>query len=179
MPAPGRWRGLLNRTAAAHVEVSRIRTTAAKLCLPHLAEALTHYAQRAEKSKLGYLDFLELALSEEIAVRAAVTSGQHTPLLPAAFDHIIAVDLPDRCSSAPPLSRAHACRPTPPCACRKSRPCTSGRPCAERSLVVLGSQRLKVDDTKVHPVLRVPPERVNYPRGGIRMSSSRIRSKTL
>ncbi|MFI7643532.1 IS21-like element helper ATPase IstB [Nonomuraea sp. NPDC049400] len=48
---------------------TRIRTTAAKLGLPHLADALTHYTQRADEAKLGYLDFLDLVLSEELAVR--------------------------------------------------------------------------------------------------------------
>ncbi|MEU4094810.1 IS21-like element helper ATPase IstB [Streptomyces sp. NPDC026673] len=48
---------------------NRIRTTAAKLGLPHLAEALNQYAQRADEAKMGYLDFLDLVLSEELAVR--------------------------------------------------------------------------------------------------------------
>ncbi|MFF8646453.1 IS21-like element helper ATPase IstB [Streptomyces sp. NPDC015345] len=47
---------------------TRIRTTAGKLGLPHLAEALNQYAQRDE-AKMGYLDFLDLVLSEELAVR--------------------------------------------------------------------------------------------------------------
>ncbi|MFE7311034.1 ATP-binding protein, partial [Streptomyces sp. NPDC057546] len=48
---------------------TRIRNTAAKLGLPHLAEALTQYAQRADEAKMGYLDFIDLVLSEELAVR--------------------------------------------------------------------------------------------------------------
>ncbi len=48
---------------------NRIRTTAGKLGLPHLAEALNQYAQRADEAKMGYLDFLDLVLSEELAVR--------------------------------------------------------------------------------------------------------------
>lgn len=48
---------------------TRIRSTAAKLGLPHLAEALTQYAQRADEAKMGYLDFIDLVLSEELAVR--------------------------------------------------------------------------------------------------------------
>ncbi|CAM5395148.1 IS21 family transposase ISChy4 [Streptomyces tendae] len=47
----------------------RIRTTAAKLGLPHLAEALNQYVQRADEAKMGYLDLLDLVLSEELAVR--------------------------------------------------------------------------------------------------------------
>jgi hypothetical protein len=48
---------------------TRIRTTAAKLGLPHLAEAINEYARRADEAKMGYLDFLDLVLSEELAVR--------------------------------------------------------------------------------------------------------------
>ncbi|MFE6869280.1 IS21-like element helper ATPase IstB [Kitasatospora sp. NPDC057692] len=48
---------------------NRIRTTATKLGLPHLTESLNQYAQRAEEGKLGYLDFLDLVLAEELAVR--------------------------------------------------------------------------------------------------------------
>ncbi|MER5757590.1 IS21-like element helper ATPase IstB [Streptomyces sp. NPDC002088] len=48
---------------------TRIRTTAAKLGLPHLAEALNQYVQRADEAKMGYLDMLDLVLSEELAVR--------------------------------------------------------------------------------------------------------------
>lgn len=48
---------------------SRIRTTAGKLGLPHLAEALNQYAARADEGKMGYLEFLDLVLSEELAVR--------------------------------------------------------------------------------------------------------------
>lgn len=48
---------------------TRIRTTAAKLGLPHLAEAINEYTQRADEAKMGYLDFLDLVLSEELAVR--------------------------------------------------------------------------------------------------------------
>ncbi|WP_443334179.1 ATP-binding protein [Streptomyces sp. GESEQ-13] len=48
---------------------TRIRTTAAKLGLPHLAEALDQYVQRADEAKMGYLDFLDLVLAVELAVR--------------------------------------------------------------------------------------------------------------
>lgn len=48
---------------------TRIRNTAGKLGLPHLADALTQYAQRADEAKMGYLDFIDLVLSEELAVR--------------------------------------------------------------------------------------------------------------
>ncbi|MFD3536415.1 IS21-like element helper ATPase IstB [Streptomyces sp. NPDC058664] len=48
---------------------TRIRSTAAKLGLPHLAESLNQYAGRADEAKMGYLDFLDLVLAEELAVR--------------------------------------------------------------------------------------------------------------
>ncbi|MFG2387204.1 IS21-like element helper ATPase IstB [Streptomyces avermitilis] len=48
---------------------TRIRTTAVKLGLPHLAEALNQYIQRADEATMGYLDFLDLVLSEELAVK--------------------------------------------------------------------------------------------------------------
>ncbi|MFG2235824.1 IS21-like element helper ATPase IstB [Streptomyces sp. NPDC048723] len=48
---------------------TRIRSTAAQLGLPHLAEGLTQYASRADDAKMGYLDFLDLVLAEELAVR--------------------------------------------------------------------------------------------------------------
>jgi DNA replication protein DnaC len=48
---------------------NRIRTTATKLGLPHLAETINEYSRRADEGMLGYLDFLELVLSEELAVR--------------------------------------------------------------------------------------------------------------
>ncbi|MFI1106261.1 IS21-like element helper ATPase IstB [Streptomyces melanogenes] len=47
----------------------RIRVTAARLGLPHLAEALTDYIRRADEGKLGYLDLMDLVLSEELAIR--------------------------------------------------------------------------------------------------------------
>jgi DNA replication protein DnaC len=63
---------------------TRIRTTAAKLGLPHLAEALTQYAQRADEADMGYLDFLDLVLSEELAVRddRRFRTGLRTSRLP-------------------------------------------------------------------------------------------------
>ncbi|MBT2511311.1 IS21-like element helper ATPase IstB [Streptomyces sp. ISL-98] len=48
---------------------NRIRTTAGKLGLPHLAETINEYTRRGDEAKMGYLDFLDLVLSEELAVR--------------------------------------------------------------------------------------------------------------
>ncbi|MFF9171788.1 MULTISPECIES: IS21-like element helper ATPase IstB [unclassified Streptomyces] len=48
---------------------TRIRTTAARLGLPHLAESLNQYAGRADDARMGYLDFLDLVLAEELAIR--------------------------------------------------------------------------------------------------------------
>jgi hypothetical protein len=47
---------------------ARIRVTATKLGLPHLADGVDQFARRAEEGKLGYLDFLDLVLAEELAV---------------------------------------------------------------------------------------------------------------
>ncbi|GGW74401.1 ATP-binding protein [Streptomyces xantholiticus] len=48
---------------------TRIRNTAGKLGLPHLTETINEYIRRADEGKMGYLDFLDLVLSEELAVR--------------------------------------------------------------------------------------------------------------
>ncbi len=48
---------------------TRIRSAAGKIGLPHLAEAIRKYTCRADEGKMGYLDFLDLVLSEELAVR--------------------------------------------------------------------------------------------------------------
>jgi len=63
---------------------NRIRTTAAQLGLPHLAEAVNEYTRRADEAKMGYLDFLDLVLSEELAVRddRRFRSGLRTSKLP-------------------------------------------------------------------------------------------------
>lgn len=63
---------------------TRIRTTAVKLGLPHLAETLNQYIQRADEAKMGYLDFLDLVLAEELAVRddRRFRSGLRTSRLP-------------------------------------------------------------------------------------------------
>ena len=48
---------------------ARIRATAAKLGLSHLGESITSYVSRADASQMAYLDFLDLVLEEELAVR--------------------------------------------------------------------------------------------------------------
>lgn len=48
---------------------TRIRNTDDKLGLPHLAETINEYTWRADEGKMGYLDFLNLVLSEELAIR--------------------------------------------------------------------------------------------------------------
>jgi DNA replication protein DnaC len=48
---------------------TRIRATAAKLGLPHLTETLAGHVERADAAQMGYLDFLDLVLEEELAVR--------------------------------------------------------------------------------------------------------------
>ena len=53
----------------SELTANRIRTTAAKLGLPHLAETVNQYVQRADEGQLGYLDLIDLVLTEELAVR--------------------------------------------------------------------------------------------------------------
>lgn len=48
---------------------TRIRDTAAKLGLIHLAENLNDHLKRADAAGLGYAEFLDLILEEEFAVR--------------------------------------------------------------------------------------------------------------
>jgi DNA replication protein DnaC len=48
---------------------ARIRTTATKLGLPHLTEALAEHVGRADAGQMAYPDFLDLVLEEELAVR--------------------------------------------------------------------------------------------------------------
>jgi DNA replication protein DnaC len=48
---------------------TRIQATATKLGLPHLARSLTDLTGRADTEAMGYLDFLDLVLEEELAVR--------------------------------------------------------------------------------------------------------------
>ena len=47
----------------------RIRAHATKLALPELAENLTELAARADQSQLGYLDFLDQLLEDEVAAK--------------------------------------------------------------------------------------------------------------
>jgi DNA replication protein DnaC len=48
---------------------SRIEASAIKLGLPHLAKTLQEFTSRADTASMGYLDFLDLVLQEELAVR--------------------------------------------------------------------------------------------------------------
>ena len=48
---------------------TRVRDAAAKLGLPNLAGNLEQFTQRADDASMGYLDFLDMLLQEEAAVR--------------------------------------------------------------------------------------------------------------
>ena len=48
---------------------TRVRDTAGKLGLPNLVAHLEQFAKRADTQAMGYLDFLDLVLQEELAVR--------------------------------------------------------------------------------------------------------------
>ena len=47
----------------------RIRETATKLGLTHLTEVVTQLVDRAEAAQMGYLDFVDLLLEEELGLR--------------------------------------------------------------------------------------------------------------
>ncbi len=47
----------------------RIRETATKLGLTHLTEVITELVDRAEAAQMGYLDFVDLLLEEELGLR--------------------------------------------------------------------------------------------------------------
>jgi len=48
---------------------TRIKSHAAKLGLPHLAASLEQLVKRADVEQLGYLDFLDLIVEEELGIR--------------------------------------------------------------------------------------------------------------
>lgn len=48
---------------------NRIQASAAKLGLPHLAKSLHEFTRRADTAAMGNLDFLDLILQEELAVK--------------------------------------------------------------------------------------------------------------
>jgi DNA replication protein DnaC len=48
---------------------TRIRDHAARLVLPHLAENLDGLLARAEADSMGYLEFVDLLLGEEVGLR--------------------------------------------------------------------------------------------------------------
>ena len=48
---------------------TRIRDHAARLTLPHLAENLEGLLSRAEADSMGYLEFVDLLLGEEVGLR--------------------------------------------------------------------------------------------------------------
>ncbi|MGH3095191.1 MAG: IS21-like element helper ATPase IstB [Streptosporangiales bacterium] len=48
---------------------TRIRDTAARLGLPHLADHLPDLVKRAETDQMGYLDFLDLVTGEEAGIK--------------------------------------------------------------------------------------------------------------
>jgi DNA replication protein DnaC len=47
----------------------RIRSHATRLGLTHLTDTLTELVERAETGQMGYLDFVDLLLEEEVGLR--------------------------------------------------------------------------------------------------------------
>src|SRR5512144_316710 len=68
--APRLVRRRRHRNAAMSTLVAtRVREHAAKLGVPHLAETAAELVARAEADQLGYLDFVDLLLGEELGLR--------------------------------------------------------------------------------------------------------------
>ena len=67
----------------------RIRASATRLGLTHLTEVVTDLVERAEAGQMGYLDFVDLLLEEELGLREKA-AGSATRLklsgLPAPQD---------------------------------------------------------------------------------------------
>lgn len=55
----------------SQLTTDRIKATAATLGLSHLAEVITDLTRRAETNQMGYLDFVDLLLQEELSIREA------------------------------------------------------------------------------------------------------------
>jgi DNA replication protein DnaC len=53
----------------SELTTARIRAHATKLGLPHLAASLEQLLKRADTEQLGYLDFLDLIVEEELGIR--------------------------------------------------------------------------------------------------------------
>lgn len=53
----------------SELTTTRIRDTATRLGLPHLADNLTDLVKRAETQNMGYLDFLDLITGEEASLK--------------------------------------------------------------------------------------------------------------
>jgi DNA replication protein DnaC len=53
----------------SQLTTDRIKVAAATLGLSHLAEAITELSRRAEADQMGYLDFVDLLLQEELGIR--------------------------------------------------------------------------------------------------------------
>ena len=68
-PAPAAPPPRTRETVMSELVTTRIRDHATRLALPHLAEHLDDLVTRAEADTMGYRDFLDLALGEEVGVR--------------------------------------------------------------------------------------------------------------
>ena len=53
----------------SNLTTDRIRETATRLGLTHLTEVITELVERAETAQMGYLDFVDLLLEEELGLR--------------------------------------------------------------------------------------------------------------
>ena len=66
------WSARYGTTGSGRISTSdttQVKATAATLGLSHLAEAITELSRRAEADQMGYLDFVDLLLQEELGIR--------------------------------------------------------------------------------------------------------------
>ena len=109
----------------------RIRQTATRLGLTHLVDAVTELVERAEAAQMGYLDFVDLLLAEELGLRegrrfanALKLSGlPHHKTLEEFDSPSNPTSTPARSATSPPWSSS-APSPTSPCSAHPA----SGRP---------------------------------------------------
>ena len=109
----------------------RIRETATRLGLTHLTDVVTELVERAEAAQMGYLDFVDLLLAEELGLRegrrfrnALKLSGLPHHKTLDEFDFAFQPDLDARRAATSPPSSSSKRSPTWPSSDRPE----SGRP---------------------------------------------------
>src|SRR5215216_4731545 len=112
----------------------RIRNHATRLGLTHITDTITELVDRAEAAQMGYLDFVDLLLEEEVGLRegrrfrnALKLSGlpHHKTLDQFDFAFQPGLDAPARSATWPPWSSPGP-NPTSPCSAHPA----SAKPCS-------------------------------------------------